>query len=171
MGAIGMRAAVLATLLVAVAPLGSAAKDAPSEMEIGQVIDPAPGDVIDGWENWSGSNFDRRARVGEAVVETRECCTSVFYRGNSYLIVRTERVPNEDWGGSFGLKGRIVETFQVDTEPGDELMECDILWIRPAASFRSKRTNMMRSYVATDKGFQEIRWFDDHRWCYIEDRD
>jgi hypothetical protein len=157
-------------IVVAVAPLSTAAENAPAEMAIGQVIDPAPGDVIDGWQNWSGSNFSRRARANDAIVETRECCTSIFFRGNSYLIVRTVRISKDDVGSAFGLKGRIVETLRVDTEPGDELMECNLLWIQPAANFWSKRTNLMRSYVVTDNGIQLIRWIDDHDWCYIEDR-
>ena len=164
-----MKAAILGILIAAAIP-ASAAKNTPGGMALGQVIDPAPGDVIDGWENWSGSDFARRARAKDVVTETRECCTSLFFRGSSYLIVRTVRLSNDDDDG-FGLRGRIVETLKIDTDSNDELVECDLLWIQPAANFRDKRTNLTRSYVVTDEGIQLVRWIDDHDRCYMEERD
>jgi hypothetical protein len=108
-------------------------------------------------------------KANNFVTETRECCTSLFYREDSYLIVRTTPVSSND-KGSFGLKGRIVETLKIDPLPDEELMECSLLWIEPAANLVNQKTNEVRSFVATPDGFRQIKWTYEGDACYFEDR-
>ena len=61
----------------------------PTRLAVGQVIDPYPNGAIDGWAIWSGFNMARRVESQYFFVETGECCTSLFFKGSSYLLVRT----------------------------------------------------------------------------------
>ncbi len=55
------------------------------ELAVGQVIDPYPNGAIDGWAIWSGFDMARRVESQYFVIETSECCTSLFFKGSSYL--------------------------------------------------------------------------------------
>ena len=67
-------------------------------------------------------------------------------------------------------RGRIVETLRIDPLPNEELMECSLLWIEPAASMVNQKTNEVRSFVATTDGIKKINWTYEGDSC-SEDRD
>lgn len=152
-------------------PISQVDKPPPTELSVGQVIDHSSGDVIDGWSIWSVSNFPRRVESQYLVTETSECCTSLLYRGDSYLVVRTVPVSKVPADGAFGSKGRIVEKLKIDPLPDEELMECNLLWIEPAANLVNQKSNEVRSFVATPDGIKQINWTYEGDSCFFEDRD
>ncbi len=87
------------------------------------------------------------------------------------MLVRTVPLSKLPTDGFFGRKGRIVETLRIDPLPNEELMECSLLWIEPAASMVNQKTNEVRSFVATPDGIKKIKWTYEGNSCFFEDRD
>lgn len=160
-----MKSVFLGLMIVATS-LSSGDQRAKGEISLGQIIHPMPDVVGDGWAIWSVADVTRRVRGNNVILETSECCTSLLFRGDSYAIARTVPVSSNARG-----LGRIVEIVKIDLLPEEELMECSILWIDPAASFVNQKTNEVRSFVATPNGIRQVNWVYEGSSCYFEDRD
>lgn len=161
-----MKASFLGLMIVAIS-ISSAARQPRGEISLGQKIYPMPSVVGEGWAIWSVADVTRRIRADGVITETGECCTSLLFRGRDYLIARTSPVSSDEQG-----LGRIVEIHKVGLLHADEeLMECSLLWIEPAASFVNQKTNEVRSFVATSDGIRQIKWTYEGDACFFEDRD
>ncbi|HVJ71098.1 MAG TPA: hypothetical protein VM531_06280 [Sphingomicrobium sp.] len=163
-----MKAAFLGILLAA-APLTSAAQKFPPELAVGQVITSRPGDTINGWTHVSAGIIYRRTTANNVTTETIDCCAAVFERGNTVLIARTARVGSNK--GSQPTTDRIHETSKVEKLPGEFLAGCDLLWINPVANLIQDKTDAVRSFVVTPEGITQVRWINDQNWCSSGDEE
>jgi hypothetical protein len=157
-----MRAAFL-SLVIAAATVTSSAQDTSPELSVGQLIDIEPGDMIRGWTYTGGSDFAQRDWANYVTTETMECCTSVFDREDAILVARSVPVAKDYRGGI--LAKRVVEILKVDKLPGEFLVGCNLFWIEPAANLLNEETKVVRSFVVTRGGIEQISWINEREWC------
>lgn len=157
----GSAALAMSAGLAVWTPAVMAAPQAP--VAVGQVITSASDEPVAGWRRFSGAMFAARATASGVTTETLACCVVVLMKGGDYVVARTEAVERNARGGV--VSERVLGAYSLTRSAAETPVECGLFWISPAFSLKDKTTQMVRSVVVTDKGFETLTWKDPDRRC------
>lgn len=153
---------LLAFLLALLSGHGALAQGQ-TDLTVGQVIGNNVGQVVNGWTQVGGSQYQSRETRNYVTVEGYACCVAVFRNGDTYLFAATSPIAKTASGGVEAE--RIVAIRKIAIPRAETPVSCSLLWIDPAASFSSGPGKQIRSVIFTGADFVEIRWFDPGKYC------
>ena len=162
-GSMGLMAALLlAAPLAAKVPMPAPTPD--SALVEGQVIPSVPEAVIGGWRKlWTGDHVTR-TMAGRVTTESLQCCIAVFGKGNALLVLKTEALTRDAKGEP--LTERIQRKLWITQRRGEQVADCQILWINPALSLVDIKSNAVRSVVVEDGQLVIFNWQDSGNCAY-----
>lgn len=134
-----------------------------SGLRVGQVIGNELGQVINGWKQQGGELVQTRVTENYITREIDECCVTIFTKGNVYQFAITEPIARTRRGGVEAERITILWNFT--PAAGEEPVDCNLMWIRPVASFSTGPGKVIRSVIYNGEEFTVIRWFDPGMYC------
>lgn len=150
------------------APVIAIAAEPNPSITVGTVFGSQIGQNINGWRQMGGGLYLNRSTANYVTTEFDVCCYAVFQKENTYLIARTVAVAKREAGGV--IAERVLGTKIVNKRPTENVViDCLILWIRPAFNLYDTRTKIIRSVIISGDEFVTISWSDPGNYCDLGD--